>query len=109
MRLKSVNKGMTEKQIEQYLCKMVKKLNGIPYKFVSPSRRAASDRLCVFPFGIIAFIECKAPGRKPTPAQREELAKLQRLGHVATYVSTKNQVHLVIEQVAKLINQFKKN
>ena len=60
---------MLEKQIEQKLSLMVKQQGGMALKFVSPSFAGMPDRLVLLPDGIIAFVELKAPGKKPRPLQ----------------------------------------
>jgi len=70
----------TEKQIEQYLVKQVKKLGGRAYKFVSPGNSGVPDRLVCLPGGRIIFVELKAPGKKPTPLQLAKHRELHRLG-----------------------------
>ncbi len=57
---------MREKEIEEYLVKHVRQCGGKAYKFVSPGNCGVPDRLTVFPNGVIAFIELKAPGEKKT-------------------------------------------
>ena len=61
---------MREKQIENKLATEAKKLGGIALKFVSPSFDGIPDRLVLIPDGHIAFVELKAPGKKPRPLQR---------------------------------------
>ena len=56
---------MREKQIEQALVKAVRKRGGIALKFVSPGMAGVPDRLVLFPGGRMAFVEVKAPGKKP--------------------------------------------
>ena len=58
---------MREKQIENKLATEAKKLGGIALKFVSPSFDGMPDRLVLIPDGHIAFVELKAPGKKPRP------------------------------------------
>ena len=60
---------MREKQIENKLATEAKKLGGIALKFVSPSFDGMPDRLVLIPDGHIAFVELKAPGKKPRPLQ----------------------------------------
>ena len=83
---------MREKDVEQYLVDEVKKLGGVAYKFKSPQRRSVPDRLCVLPNGIIAFIECKATGEEPTPAQYREIDRLIDMGCWAFYVDRKSHI-----------------
>lgn len=81
---------MQETTVEKALCRNLKGLGGIAYKFVSPGRRNVPDRLCLLPIGnekhaaIVAsylrFVECKKPGEKPNAGQRREHAKIRKLG-----------------------------
>lgn len=56
---------MREKQVEQALVKAVKARGGICPKFVSPGLSGVPDRLVLMPHGKIAFVEVKAPKKKP--------------------------------------------
>lgn len=87
-----------ERDIEQYLVRKVKTaLQGIPYKFTSPARRSVPDRLLVLPESMAVFVECKAPGKKPTPAQEREHQKLEALGHKVWVVDTYESVDELVE------------
>lgn len=69
-----------ESAIEKRLRLGVARLGGIAYKFVSPGRRGVQDRLCVFPGGMVVFIETKAPNGSLSPSQTRETARLLDLG-----------------------------
>ena len=71
---------MREKQIENKLATEAKKLGGIALKFVSPSFDGMPDRLVLIPDGHIAFVELKAPGKKPRPLQLARHRLLRSLG-----------------------------
>jgi len=73
-------KKYREKDIETRLRDRVKSIGGVAYKFTSPQRRSVPDRLCILPNGIIFFVECKAPGKKPTPLQAREIGTIRHLG-----------------------------
>jgi hypothetical protein len=103
--LKPIKSEITEKQIEAYLVKEIKKIGGTAYKFTSPAYRSVPDRMCVLPCGVIAFIECKRPGKKPTDAQQIEINKLNALGHYTVYVDTKQRVDEEIEFLKHLIDR----
>ena len=60
---------MREKAIEQKLTLMVKKQGGICPKFVSPGFDGMPDRIVLLPGGCMAFVEVKAPGKKPRALQ----------------------------------------
>lgn len=70
---------MREKRIEQKLVATVKKMGGICPKFVSPGLDGMPDRLVLLPGGRLAFVEVKAPGKKPRPLQLVRHEMLKRL------------------------------
>ena len=72
---------MLEKQIENMLTRSVKKAGGIALKFVSPSFAGMPDRLVLLPDGVCAFVELKAPGKKPRPLQVARHKMLRSLGY----------------------------
>lgn len=71
---------MLESKIEAALVQRVKALGGTAEKFVSPGRRSVPDRLITLPGGVIVFVECKAPGNRPTPAQSHDHERRRALG-----------------------------
>lgn len=102
--IKAIPRGTsTEKDIEKYLTKEIAKLGGTAYKFNSEQRRAVPDRICVLPKGLIFFVECKRPGKEPTPAQRRELNRLREKGQLATWVSTLEEVKYLLDRVKYMI------
>ncbi len=71
---------MLEKQIEQALLRRVKALGGTCEKFTSPGKRSVPDRIVTLMGGRIIFVECKAPGKKPTLAQQYDHERRRLLG-----------------------------
>jgi len=71
---------MREKTIEQKLVQAVKAMGGIAPKFTSPGFDGMPDRLVLLPTGIIAFVEVKRHGEKPSPLQEARHGLLWRLG-----------------------------
>ena len=94
---------MQEKIIEQYLINEVEKLDGIAYKFKSPQRRSVPDRLCVFPNGVLAFVEVKATGEAPTEAQVREINRLADRNHWVFWVDSKWLIDKFINKVKQMI------
>lgn len=83
---------MREKEIEEYLVKHVRQCGGKAYKFLSPGNSGVPDRLVVFPNGVIAFIELKAPGEKTRPVQDHEINRLRRFGHLVAILDSKAKI-----------------
>lgn len=58
---------MREKTVERKLVQAVRAEGGICPKFTSPGFDGMPDRICLMKNGRMAFIEVKAPGKKPRP------------------------------------------
>ncbi len=71
---------MSEKDIEKKLVTEVKKRGGLCPKFVSPGLVGVPDRLVLFKGGLLAFVELKAPSKKPRPIQIKRMEQFRRLG-----------------------------
>ena len=98
-----------EKSIERRLCDEVKKIGGIPYKFTSPNRRSVPDRLCLFPTGIVCFVEVKSPGKPPTPQQGREIERIKRLGFAVHIVDSRKKVDQFIDIIRSLIDELRRS
>ncbi|AGK95613.1 VRR-NUC domain-containing protein [Clostridium pasteurianum] len=83
---------MRENVIESYLVKKVKEAGGRAYKFVSPGNAGVPDRLVLLPGGKIAFVELKAPGRKPTALQTVQQKRISDLGFRVYVIDNKKAV-----------------
>ena len=90
---------MKEKQLENKLRLLVKKAGGIAPKFVSPGLSGMPDRLILLPDGIIAFVELKAPGKKPRPLQLARHRLLRSLGFRVYVIDNE-------EQIGELLNEL---
>ncbi len=71
---------MREKIIEQKLVTETRKAGGLALKFVSPGFAGVPDRIVLMHGGCVAFVEVKAPGKKPRALQRSRHALLRRMG-----------------------------
>lgn len=67
-------------------------MGGRAIKLTSSSLRSLPDRLCVFPGGFACFVECKAPGRKPTEKQERMICWLRSIGHIAVWLDSRPRV-----------------
>ena len=93
---------MRESVIERKVCEFAEKqLDCLVRKFVSPGNRGVPDRMFVFPHGTVAFIEFKAPGKKPTALQLREIDFLGERGVSATWHSDILEATTWLNMVAK--------
>ena len=90
---------MREKQIENKLASEVKKAGGIALKFVSPSFDGMPDRLVLLPDGHIAFVELKAPGKKPRMLQLARHRLLRSLGFRVYVIDSVEQIGGMLDEV----------
>ena len=90
---------MKEKTLERILVRMVKNMGGIALKFVSPGMAGVPDRLVLFPGEKIAFVEMKAPGKKPTALQRLRHAQLRSLGFRVFVIDGKEQIEEMLNEI----------
>ena len=90
---------MREKQIENKLASEVKKAGGIALKFVSPSFDGMPDRLVLIPDGHIAFVELKAPGKKPRPLQLARHRLLRSMGFRVYVIDRIEQIGGILDEL----------
>lgn len=63
---------MREKTVEASLRKAVEDAGGLCLKWVCPGHTGVPDRIILFPYGVIAFVELKRPGAKVKAAGLQE-------------------------------------
>lgn len=97
---------MREKEIEKYLREEIKKLGGIAYKFTSPGNSGVPDRLVLLPYGIMAFVELKAPGGKTTAIQDRQIARIKKLDFDAYVIDSKFKVDCFIQDMQRRIGDY---
>ena len=90
---------MLEKQIKKKLVDAVKAADGMCLKFVSPGMDGMPDRLVLMPGGCMAFVETKAPGKKPRLLQRYRHMQLRALGFQVFVVDAPEQIGEVLHAV----------
>lgn len=91
-----------EKTLEQKIKKLCLDNGVLCYKFVSPSNDGVPDRILIFPNGITAFVEVKAPGQQPRPLQRHQLYKLRKNKAVAEWFDSFEHFEAWFEAYLKL-------
>ena len=94
---------MREKVIEQKLAMEVKKRGGICPKFTSPSFDGMPDRLVLLPDGKVAFVEVKAPGKKPRPLQLARHRLLRGLGFRVFVLDEEEQIGGILDEIQNTV------
>ena len=90
---------MAEKDIEKRFRQEVEKLGGIAPKFVSPGFDGMPDRIVLMAGGKIAFVEVKAPGKKPRPLQVKRHKLLRALGFRVYVLDSFEQIGGIIDAI----------
>ena len=90
---------MREKAIERKLTLMVKKRGGICPKFVSPGYDGMPDRIILLPGCHFAFVEVKAPGKKPRPLQIARHKSLMKLGFSVYVIDSVEQIGAILDEI----------
>lgn len=90
---------MQEKYIEQKLVVAVKSMGGMAPKFVSPGIDGMPDRIVLLPMGRIAFVECKATGKKMRPLQNRRKKQLEALGFLVYCLDDIEQIGGILSEI----------
>lgn len=90
---------MTEKYIEKKLVAAVKDMGGIALKFVSPGIDGMPDRIVLLPMGRMAFVECKATGKKMRPLQNKRMKQLEALGFLVYCLDGVEQIGGILSEI----------
>ena len=96
---------MRESSIEQYLRRACAAKDIQCYKWVSPSCIGVPDRILIFPFGLVAFLELKAPGKRPTPLQVAIREKMEQNNAHVSWADSKGMVDSLLKLWGELDNQ----
>lgn len=90
---------MREKTIEQKFRAAVKAAGGLAVKFASPGFDGVPDRLALLPGGRMAFVEVKAPGKKPRPLQLARHRQLRQLGFKVYVLDDQSQIGGMVDEI----------
>ena len=92
------DRSIRESDVERYLVKRVEHHKGTAEKFTSPQRSNVPDRIVCWPEdwsydcepcpASACFVECKAPGKKPTTAQARDHERRRAMGFRVYVVDT---------------------
>lgn len=88
---------MKEVTIEKYLKAEIEKRGGMCVKFPPLFFAGFPDRIVLLPGELIAFVELKAPGEKPSTLQSRVHAKLCKLGFLVIVLDSKERVETFLE------------
>ena len=91
---------ISERTIEAKLVERVKAFGGLCIKLLTYQFIGLPDRLCLFPGGRIAFVELKAPGKKPRKIQISVHTLLRSLGFRVEVIDT-------IKGIEDFINEYR--
>lgn len=100
---------MREKVVEEYLRDKVREAGGRAYKFVSPGNAGVPDRIVMLPGGVLAFVELKAPGGKPTKIQLAQHKKIEALGFKVFVIDSKEKVEELISLMGEAAYGYDRN
>ncbi len=89
----------SEKRVEKIFTDAVKKMGGMAVKFISPGLDGVPDRIVLLPGRKIAFVELKAPGKKPRPLQIKRMRQLKSLGFPVYVVDRVEQIGGVLDEI----------
>lgn len=90
---------MREKTIEQKFREAVRNAGGLALKFTSPGWDGMPDRLALLPGGRMAFVEVKAPRKKPRPLQLARHRTLRQLGFRVYVLDDEKQIGGIIDEI----------
>lgn len=90
---------MREKTIEQKFTAAVRAAGGLALKFASPGFDGVPDRIALLPGGRMAFVEVKAPGKKPRPLQEARHRLLRQLGFKVYVLDDVGQIGGIIDEI----------
>lgn len=91
---------MKEKHIETKLVNEVKKIGGLALKLFSPGYAGLPDRLILVAYGKIAFVEVKAPGKRPRPLQIARHEQLRKLGFKVYTLDNEDDIGGIIDAIS---------
>ena len=90
---------MREREIELKLVRAVKAVGGVCPKLVSPGMDGMPDRMALLPGARIAFVEVKAPGRKPRQLQLRRHEQLRALGFKVYVLDDPERIPALLREI----------
>jgi len=90
----------SESTLEKYLIKRIKEEGGQSHKMLPTFEAGMPDRIVLLN-AKTAFVELKKTGKKPRKLQVQFLKELEKQGHDARVIDTKEQVEQLITDMKK--------
>lgn len=87
-----------EQDVERKLKQEVERMGGVCWKFTS-SVSGVPDRLCLFPRGVIVFVELKRHGAKPRPLQIRQIEKIRKLGFRVEVIDSEQGIRELVGSI----------
>jgi len=88
-----------ESDIEKLLVQRVKEHGGLSLKLACTGQAGTPDRLIIGAYGLVAFVEVKAPGKKPRKLQEKRIQELKRLGCKVYVIDDYEGVENIMKEV----------
>ena len=90
---------MNEKAIERKLTTDARNRGGVALKLAATGISGMPDRLILLPGGRMAFVETKAPGKKPRALQEQRMLMLERLGFRCFVIDSVGRIREVLDEI----------
>ena len=87
---------ISESSIEKYFVKQAKKAGMKCVKMIPTYENGIPDRMIILN-GIAAFVELKAPGKKPRPLQVSYMKELRKAGSSTGVVDSKESANMFLQ------------
>lgn len=94
-----MNKIDNEKSVERKLVELTKLSGGLCIKLLTYQFTGLPDRMCLFPGGIIIFVELKTTGEKPRKIQLAVHRMFRNLGFRVEVIDTIKGVEDLIKEI----------
>lgn len=94
-----MNKIDSEKSVERKLVELTKLSGGLCIKLLTYQFTGLPDRMCLFPGGIIIFVELKTTGEKPRKIQLAVHKMLRNLGFRVEVIDAIKGVEDLIKEI----------
>lgn len=94
-----MKKKDNEKIVERKLVEICKEYGALCIKLLTYQFTGLPDRMCLFPGGIIVFVELKSTGEKPRKIQLAVHKKLRELGFRVEVIDTIEDVENLVFEI----------